>query len=108
MKSNISFGDDKIKEELEKLREVKEKPLYEQLMKAFKNLEEDAFCGTQIPKRLIPEYYKKRFGLLTNLWKYNLPDAWRLIYTIKNSKVSILSIVLEWLDHKEYEKRFHY
>ena len=108
MRSNITFGDDKLKEELEKLKDVKEKKLYEQLIKAFKNLEEDTFCGIQIPKRLIPEYYQKRFGALTNLWKYNLPDSWRLIYTIKNNKVSILSIILEWMDHKEYERRFKY
>jgi len=108
MKSNITFGDEKLKKELDNLKEIKEDKLYRQLVKAFENLEEDAFCGIQIPKRLIPEYYKKRFGPLTNLWKYNLPDAWRLIYTIKNSKVSILSIILEWIDHKEYERRFRY
>jgi hypothetical protein len=29
MKSNIAFGDDKLKGELEKLKEIKEKRLYE-------------------------------------------------------------------------------
>lgn len=37
-----------------------------------------------------------------------LPDAWRLIYTIKDDKVDILSVILEWLDHKNYERRFGY
>lgn len=108
MKSEIAFGDDKVKEALNKLKDVKEKGLYEQLIKAFQNLIENPFCGIQIPKHLIPRYYIKRFGPLTNLWKYNLPDAWRLIYTIKNDKVTILSVILEWLDHKEYERRFKY
>jgi Txe/YoeB family toxin of Txe-Axe toxin-antitoxin module len=108
MNSKVIFGDEKLKEEFEKLGNLKEKQLKEQLIKAFENLEEDAFCGIQIPKRLIPQEYLKRFGQLTNLWKYNLPNAWRMIYTIKNNKVEILSIILEWLDHKEYEKRFHY
>jgi len=108
MQSRIAFGDENLRKELEKLKDVKEDKLYRQLIKAFENLEEDAFCGVQIPKKLIPRYYQQKFGPLTNLWKYNLPDAWRLIYTIKNSKVAILSIVLEWMDHKTYERRFKY
>ena len=90
------------------MEKISDENLRRQLERAFENLEENAFCGIQIPKRLIPKEYVKRFGVLTNLWKYNLPDAWRLIYTIKNSKVSILSIILEWLNHKEYERRFGY
>jgi len=108
MKSQIVFGDDKVKKEFRKLKDTKERKLYEQLVRAFRNLEEDAFCGIQIPKRLIPKEYIKRFGELSNLWKYNLPDAWRLIYTVKNDKITILSVILEWMDHKEYERRFGY
>ena len=108
MKSEIAFGDERVKEGFDKLNSLKEKNLHEQLVKAFKNLEDDAFCGIQIPKRLIPKEYFIRFGSLNNLWKYNLPDAWRLIYTIKNNHVSVLSVILEWMDHKEYEKRFKY
>ncbi len=108
MKSKIIFGDERLKKELKKLKEVKENKLYEQLIKAFKNIESNVFCGIQIPKRLIPNIYQKKFGPITNLWKYNLPDAWRLIYTIKKNEIFIISILLEWLDHKEYERRFHY
>jgi Txe/YoeB family toxin of Txe-Axe toxin-antitoxin module len=108
MKSEVIFGDEKLKEQFDKLKGVKENNLQEQLTKAFKNLQEDAFCGIQIPKHLIPKEYTKRFGNITNLWKYNLPDAWRLIYTVKNNKVSVLSVLLEWMDHKNYERRFGY
>lgn len=108
MKSQIVFGDEKLEKEFKGLKSLKEKALYEQLNKAFKNLEDNAFCGIQVPKRLIPKEYVTRFGPLTNLWKYNLPDAWRLIYTVKNNRVNILSVILEWLDHKEYERRFGY
>ena len=105
MKSEIVFGDKKVKKQF---KEISDKDLKKQLEKAFENLNENAFCGIQIPKKLIPKEYVKRFGVLTNLWKYNLPDAWRLIYTIKNNKVQILSIILEWMDHKTYERRFKY
>ncbi len=108
MKSQIVFADEKLKKEFEELKEIKEIKLYEQLSKAFRNLEGNSFCGIQIPKELIPKEYHKKYGEITNLWKYNLPDAWRLIYTIKNNKVALLSIVLEWMNHKEYERRFGY
>ena len=108
MNSEVIFADENIEKEFDKLKNVKEKQFYEQLMNAFRNLKENAFCGTQIPKNLIPKEYIKKFGDMTNLWKYNLPDAWRLIYTVKNNNVKVLSVILEWLDHKEYERRFHY
>jgi len=71
MKSKIFFGDKKV----EKSLEITDQELKRQLEKAFKNLEENAFCGIQIPKKLFPKEYIKRFGILTNLWKYNLPGA---------------------------------
>ena len=107
MKSKVVFGDEKLKKEFEELCNSNPK-LHKQLVRAFQNLEADCFCGIQIPKRLIPEDYERRFGPLSNLWKYNLPDAWRLIYTVKNDKINLLSIVLEWMDHKDYERRFRY
>ena len=59
-------------------------------------LRENAFAGVQIPKRLIPRVYIKKYAVV-NLWKYDLPRGWRLI-----------SAVLEWFPHHEYERRFKY
>lgn len=56
----------------------------------------------------MPKEYKEKFGQINNLWKYNLPEGWRLIYTIKRNEVIVLSIIFEWLKHKDYEKRFRY
>ena len=110
MKSKIVFGDNRVKESFEKLKDsrTEDKKLYGWLTRAFEDLEQNAFCGIQIPKKLFPKEYEKKFGKLDNLWKYNLPNAWRLIYTIKGGQVLVLSIILEWLDHKEYERRFNY
>lgn len=105
MKSKVVFGDKKVEKAFD---EIEDSILKKQLKKALSNLSENSFVGIQIPKRLIPKDYNKRFGKLTNLWKYNLPDAWRLIYTVKNNNVEILSVVLEWIDHKTYERRFKY
>ncbi len=108
--SEVKFADEKLKEAYTELdnQTFQEKQLKEWLKRAFEDLEKNAFCGIQIPKKLIPKEYISKYGKLDNLWKYNLPDAWRLVYTIKKDKVVILSIILEWMDHKEYEKRFNY
>ncbi len=108
MKSKIIFGDDELRRRLKELKDFNENKLYEHIAKALKNLEEDAFCGIQLPKYLIPKEYLRKFGNLTNLWKYNLPDAWRLIYTVKNDSVNVISVILEWMNHREYERRFNY
>ena len=109
MKSEITFTDEKIQAAFEKLKESKteDKKLYDWIVRAFEDLEENAFAGIQIPKRIIPKEYKMKCNV-DNLWKYNLPNAWRLIYTVANDKVTILSIILEWMNHKDYEKRFKY
>jgi len=39
------------------------------------------FVEFKFPKKLIPKEYVK------NLWKYNLPCAWRLIYSIESNKL---------------------
>ena len=41
---------------------------------------------------------------MKNLWKYDLPNAWRLIYTILEDQVRILNVILEWFPHKNSRK----
>ncbi len=106
--SKIVFVDEKLKEAFDKLKNSssEDKELYGWLSRAFEDLGKNAFCGTEIPKNLIPKDYMK-LGI-TNLWKYDLPKAWRLIYSIGNQDITIISIILEWFDHKNYERRFGY
>lgn len=110
IRSEIKFGDMQIKKAYKELDSgrFQEKRLKGWLDRAFEELERNAFCGIQIPKRLIPRKYHFKFGDLGNLWKYNLPDAWRLIYTVKKEDIIVLSIILEWMDHKCYDKKFGY
>jgi Txe/YoeB family toxin of Txe-Axe toxin-antitoxin module len=109
LSSEIKFADEKLKKAFEQLRESKgdEKALYGWLVRAFKDIESNAFCGIQIPKKLIPREYLQKYGV-HNVWKYNLPNAWRLIYSVENQEIVVVSIVLEWMNHKEYERRFKY
>lgn len=109
MKSEIKFAEEKLKESFNRLKESKteDKKLYEWINRALDDLEENAFCGVQIAKRLIPKSYIQKYGI-GNLWKYDMPRGWRLLYSVANNEINVLSIILEWVDHKEYEKRMKY
>lgn len=106
--SSVAFANVKLKEyfiNLEKGDDF-ERKLFRYIASAIKDIENNAFCGIQIKKNQIPRIYKK--SGLTNLWKYNLPAGQRLIYTIIDNKIIIISMIIDWMDHKEYEKRFKY
>ncbi|MBU0762773.1 MAG: hypothetical protein KKD39_07075 [Candidatus Altiarchaeota archaeon] len=107
--SKVQFADDKVKKAFLELGKGSqdEKQLQQFLIRAFNDIEENCFCGIQIPKKLIPKEYLKKYNV-KNLWKYNLPDAWRLIYSIENGKLLVIAIVLEWMDHTNYERKFKY
>ncbi len=109
MKSQIKYAEEKVKKSLEKLKNSKteDQKLYKWINRAMDDLEENAFCGIQIQKKLIPKIYIKKYKI-DNLWKYDLPKGWRLIYSVVNGDVQILSIILEWMCHKDYERRFRY
>ncbi len=109
MKSIVYFGDEKLKDAYDKLKtsRVEDQTLYKWISRAIDDLEENSFCGIQIPKKLIPKVYIDKYGI-DNLWKYDLPKGWRLIYSVANDEVCIISIILEWMNHKDYEKRFNY
>jgi Txe/YoeB family toxin of Txe-Axe toxin-antitoxin module len=109
MKSRVVFAETKLKKTYEKLGKSnkEDKKLYKWLNRAFDDIAEDAFCGIQIPKKQISKEYLKKYGI-DNLWKYNLPHAWRLLYSVARDELIIIAIILEWLPHKKYERRFKY
>ena len=84
-----------------------EKRLAQCIDRAIEDLKKDPLAGVIIPRRLWPEEYTKKYKI-NNLRKYNLPDGWRLIYTLVGNEIEIISIILEWFDHGGYEKRFGY
>ena len=104
--SEVVFANDKLEKSFNNLLENDEIKIY--LRRAIAQIKINAYCGTQLQKRLIPLEYIKKYGV-NNLWKYDLPDGWRLIYSLfPQNKVEILSVVIEWFNHKDYEKRFNY
>lgn len=109
MKSRVGFADLEIKKAFLELKgsTTEDSRLYEWLNRAFDDLAENAFCGIQIPKKQIPREYVKKYGM-DNLWKYNLPNAWRLVFFVKGGEAIVLSVVIEWLDHQKYCRKFGY
>ena len=78
------------------------------IIRAIQDLKENAFMGIQIPKRLIPKDYIRKYEI-NNLWKYDLPKAWRLLYTVTSeNEIELISAILEWFNHKDYERKFKY
>ena len=96
--------------EMEALRTSEDK-FNQQLLKAIErekdNIKADPHRGIQVQKKLIPNEYTEKYGL-TNLWKVNLPDFWRMLYTITGTEIEIIAVMLEFMDNKTYDKKFGY
>jgi len=105
----VTFKDDKLEAIFESLEKGKfeDKTLYNSINKVIGKLKTNPECGIKIPQKLWPKIYIQHHNI-NNLWKYNLPKGWRLLYTIKIEEIRIINVILEWLPHKEYEKRFKY
>ncbi len=80
---------------------------YKWLTRVFDDISKNPYCGIFISKRRIPKYYIQKYGI-ENLWKCDLPKGWRLLYSISGGEVWIIALILEWLTHPQYERRFGY
>jgi Txe/YoeB family toxin of Txe-Axe toxin-antitoxin module len=109
MSARVVFADEKLEKAFDKLKNSKaeDKELCKWLNRAFDDLANNAFCGILVPQKLIPKFYIKKHGI-SNLWKYDLPRAWRLLYSVGKDEVVILAIILDWMNHKNYERVFGY
>ena len=105
----VGFVEPQLKESFNKLKEgkVDEKQLADYLDRAMDDLEKNEQAGAKVPSKQWPKEYIKKFDI-KNLWKYDLPNGWRVLYTIKGNNVEIISVVLEWITHKDYERKFGY
>ena len=81
--------------------------LLRSIKRAINLLKENPFSGDQIPKRIIPREYVKKYDV-ENLWRIELANRWRLIYTITGNKLEIVSFVIDIFNHKNYDKTFGY
>ena len=64
-------------------------------------------AGSHIPRPLIPTLYKQKYDV-TNMWKIDLSNYWRMIYTLRTTEIEITDFILDFLDHETYDKIFGY
>lgn len=70
-------------------------------------LKQNPFVGDQVPKRQNPGKYAKLYDA-ENVWRIELADRWRLIYTITGNRVEIVTFIMDIFNHKDYDKVFGY
>lgn len=106
--TKIVFADEKLKEAFDRLKySAAEKRLYDNLMRAFDDIEKAPTAFIHIKRKLIPKEYVTKYGI-DNLWKYDLPNGWRLLYSLGRDEIEIIAIILDWFDHKNYERKLGY
>ena len=77
-----------------------ERMIFDAFSKKIELMKENPHYGNPIKKELIPQEYKKTYGV-SNLFRVELPAAWRMLYTLTNgeSEIEIIAFVLE--EYKE-------
>lgn len=105
----IGFIESELKESFNKLKSGKNEDieLANYLNRAMDDLEKNEQTGLRVPSKLWPKEYIQKYNI-KNLWKYDLPNGWRLLYTIRGNSIEIVSVLLEWITHKDYERKFGY
>jgi mRNA-degrading endonuclease RelE of RelBE toxin-antitoxin system len=95
---------------LEKLKGIENsfhQTLFRSILRARDLLKENPFLGEQIQKGRIPKRYSKKYEV-ENLWRLELPNRWRLIYTIEGNEIKITNFILDIFNHRDYDKTFGY
>ena len=63
--------------------------------------------GAHISRCKIPNEYREKYNV-KSLWKLDLSKFWRMIYTLRGNDVEVISLVIEVLGHKKYDRKFGY
>jgi hypothetical protein len=82
-----------------------EKTILTAIKKKVELIKQNKHYGEPISKKLIPKEYITKYNV-TNLFWVELPNFWRMLYTLTNgdSEIEIVSFVLDIVDHKKYNK----
>ena len=92
---------------------AKESKIEQVLLKAINNklklIKDNIHYGEPIAKKLIPNEYIKSYGI-NNLFRVELPNYWRMLYTLTNSEsqIEVIAFILDLIDHNDYNKKFGY
>ena len=73
----------------------------------FEVIANNPFYGENAKKDLIPKEYRQKYDA-DNLFIADLPDYWRMIYTLESDEIEIIAFVLDIINHDEYDKKFKF
>lgn len=82
-----------------------EKSIFNSVCEKLEQIKQDPKIGESIKKKLIPKRYISDYGI-TVLYKIRLANYWRLLYTIKDNELEIIAIIVDIIDHDEYNNVF--
>ena len=83
------------------------KTLFDSIERVKNILKDNPMYGDPIPKKLIPPKLIIEYNV-KNLYRVELSNYWRMLYTLVGDEVQIFLFVLSIVDHKEYNKLFGY
>lgn len=92
--------------ELKKRNDKESKSILNSIERIKEILKENPQYGDPMPKRLIPKSLTK-LGI-QNLYRVELSNYWRMLYTIEGNKIEIFLFVLNIFNHEDYNKLFGY
>lgn len=106
---SVAFIDQSIKDSFEKLKNgtFEEQELANEIIKAIDFLKENPKKGIVVPTKLWPKEFIQKFQI-DNLRKYDLPNAWRMLYTLHGNDIEVIAVIIEWNRHKIYDRRMGY
>jgi hypothetical protein len=86
-----------------------ERTIFNAINKKVELIKANPHYGNPVAKPLIPEEYRAKYGI-TNLFRVELPNFWRMLYTLTNgeTEIEIIAFVLDVIDHEKYDKKFGY
>lgn len=99
--NRVEFFDKSLEEAYFALK-TSDNQLFKHITRALEDLQDNRRVGIPGPKWFIPKKYKNEG--INNIWRYRLPGAWRLLYSITGDHIQVLIIILDWMTHKDYEK----
>lgn len=92
--------------ELKKREDKEAQTLLHSIQRVIDVLKQNPQFGDPIRKQMIPQKFSD-FGI-QNLYRVELSNYWRMLYTLEGTQIEIFCFVLNIMDHKEYDKLFGY
>ncbi len=92
--------------ELKKRNDKEAQSILNSIERTKEILRQNPQYGNPISKELIPESLKKQG--IKNLYRVELSNFWRMLYTLEGNKIEIFLFVLNIVDHPSYNKLFGY